>query len=169
MTTVDSGLNVSYSFGSVKVVLVDTSTDYDAYTRVAINPDALHVDSRGGCTFNCRLYYTLSLVVKAPLAAVYYGLSSNITTEPSWILIKELVGTGDSVSYTDIEYIDVPDNYFLFIRVVHNVALFSGNETHSDLTLQDGTIELPCTGTAIAEIVPPNGDSLTWNEEMINP
>lgn len=136
-------INVTYDFSNIINVKINTSTIEDKWQRVDILPAG---SGRSGAAIIVKLFNVSDFFNGT--VTVYYGVGDNPTTEPSWISF-----TNDPI------FITIQDGEYLFMRI--RVTRFGTDSEYATatLTLQDGSVVFPNTGTVTA-----SGSPLAWTE-----
>ncbi len=143
-TIVKRSIDVTYDFSNDIHSFSDTQ-----WQRVDIIPII-----RRSCGVIVNLNYYLETGNYVNNAAVSYGLGDDSVTKPTWVLIARANDmSGETITGT--EAIIVPKGKYLFIT---NTVVAGDSYAICNLTLQNGQIITPCTGSAIA-----SGSPLTWD------
>ena len=135
-----AGITVTYDFSTTIYTRLNSATRQDYWRLVDILPAG---SNRDGASIKVDIFYTVQDSGPGPNTAFfYYGIGSNSTTQPTWILVDSSPGIG-TVSIT------VADGEYLFVRAYARIDGGAVDDlAEINLTLQDGSVILPATGTA---------------------
>lgn len=146
---------ITYDFSNSITDIDVSGWHYIGWQLVDIIPEV-----RGACVFGLGILMEVVNQGATADTKVYYGLGDNSTTEPTWVLLNELVGDG-TLYFPDL--ITVNPNKYLFIKIDVGCGKFDSDAADLTVTLKGGSIVLPCKGTAEAV-----GSPLTWVKSVVS-
>ena len=160
--TLIAELAATYDFENNIYVITDVPTHYIAYQLVDILPSG---SNRKGASIRVNLDYDISVFSEGTSnVKIYYGIGSDAVTEPtSWNLIASIITTHSGGSDSEISdtTIVIADGEYLFIKNDLTISTGISDDANANLTLVDGSVVLPETGTALAV-----GSPLTWDKNI---
>lgn len=158
-----SDLDITYDFSNDIQTLQDTLDTLEKYQRVDILPVA---GGRAACPIDVPFSYSVNTSGTTTASAVYYGVSTNPSVEPSSWTLRDLRENGASRS--GIGSVTVAADEYLFFKILISISLGDGGTADAIITLTDNTTTpYICIDDTLVNTMVASGSPLSWSESIV--